>query len=239
MNVTQYGLQDCYKRAFNAIVDAYYQGGRGGVTLEAATAEAQNAVLSQSYLRLEQPIVASNSQIFFPILNNQSGGVSVNARPTEIRLSQQDSFFCSNIAIYIARASSTTDTAFFPQTYPNPVTFPLGGLVSGTGDAPLYNFYNGFMKITINKSVIVPNYPIDNFLQIPQTQLTAATNSPETQLDMSQVALWEPNINFVGTKSSDITINMPAGILTANLDTNTYVIIKIQGILAQNVTLMS
>lgn len=236
MRTSQFGLTDCFSRAFNAIVNANV---RGGMSLQDATNEAQNAVLSQSYLRLEQPIVAGTNTLFFPILNNQSGGANLTSRPTEVRLAQQDSFFCSSIAVYIARASGSTDVTFFPQTYGNPVVFPLGGLVSGTGDSPLSTFYNGYMKITINKSVIVPAYPVDNFLQIPQTQLTAAANSPETQLDMQEVSLWEPNINFVGTKSSDIQIIMPAGILTANLDTNTYVIIKLQGILAQNVTLMS
>ena len=235
MRVSQFGLTDCFSRAYNAIVNANM---RGGMSLQDATAEAQNAVLSQSYLRLEQPIVASNNTMFFPVLNNQAGGANASARPTEVRLSQQDSFFVSNIAVYIAKASSTTDTTFFPNTYPNPIVFPLGGLLTG-GSSPLSALYNGFMKITINKSVIVPAYPMDNFLTIPQTQLTAATNSPESQLDMSEVALWEPNINLVGTKSSDIQIIMPSGILTANLDANTYVIIKLQGILAQNVTLMS
>lgn len=235
MRVSQFGLTDCFSRAFNAIVNANV---RGGMSLQDATAEAQNAVLSQSYLRLEQPIVASNSILFFPILNNQSGGANAIVRPTEVRLAQQDSFFCSNIAVYIAKAASAADVAYFPNTYPNPVVFPLGGLLTG-GGSPLQTLYNGFMKITINKSVIIPAYPVDNFLQIPQTQLTAAANSPESQLDMSEVSLWEPNINFVGTKSSDIQITMPAGILNANLDANTYVIIKIQGILAQNVTLMS
>lgn len=236
MRVSQFGLTDCFQRAFNAIVNANMA---GGMSLQNATADAQNAVLSQSYLRLEQPITASNNTIFFPILNNQAGGANATARPTEVRLSQQDSFFCSNIAIYIARASSSGDTIFFPVTYPNPIVFPLGGLISGTGDMPLMALYNGYMKITINKSVIVPAYPMDNFLNIPQTQVTAAANSPETQVDMSEVSLWEPNINFVGTKSSDIQIVMPSGILTANLDSNTYVVVKLQGILAQNVTLMS
>lgn len=244
MQVTQYGLQDCYKRAYNAIVEANLA--QMGVTMANATpsqlqnanAQAQNAVLSQAYLRLEQPIVASQNTILFPILNNQTSGGSGAIRPTEVRLSQQDSFFCSNISIYLAKAASTTDVAFKLETYPNSVSFALGGAVTGNS-APLFTFYNGYLVITINKSVIVPNYPVNNFLQIPQTQLTAATNSPETQFDPSQVSLWEPNINFVGTKSSNISIVMPAGILNAALDANTYAVIILQGILAQNVTLMS
>ncbi len=172
------------------------------------------------------------------MLDTQQQGASGVVRPGEVRLAQQDSFFVSNLAVYIAKAASATDVSFFPNTYPNPVTFPLGGLIAG-GSAPLYTFYNGFLKITINKSVIVPNYPMTNFLQKYQTQLTAATDSPEDQLDMSDVSLWEPNINFVGTKNTNIQVIMPGGILQANLDANTYAIIIAQGMLAQNVTLMS
>jgi cellobiose-specific phosphotransferase system component IIB len=69
--------------------------------------------------------------------------------------------------------------------------------------------------------------------------LTAAANSPETQFDPGESVLLEPNINFVGTKSNNLQVIMPAGILTGVLDTFTYVVMVIQGILAQNVTLMS
>jgi hypothetical protein len=237
MKVTQYGLQDCYQRAFNAIVAANMSG-PGGLSLQDATIEAQNAVLSQSYLRLEQPIVASSNTLFFPVLDTQQQGASGVTRLTEVRLAQQDSFFVSNIAVYIAKAASATDTSFFLNTYPNAITFPLGGLITG-GSQPLSTFYNGLMKITINKNVIVPAYPMTNFFQRYQTQLTAATDSPEDQIDFSDVALWEPNINIVGTKSNNIQIVMPNGIAQANLDANTYAVIILQGILAQNVTLVS
>jgi hypothetical protein len=141
--------------------------------------------------------------------------------------------------MYIARAQSATDVAFELLTSPNAVDFPLGGLITGSS-APLWTLYNGFLKVTINKSVIIPNYPLANFVYIPQTQRLAVTaNAQISQLDPNIVALFEPNINLIGTKSNNFQINMPAGIVTANLDTNTIVILSMQGVLAQNVTLMS
>jgi hypothetical protein len=235
MKVSQYGLQDSFQRARNAIMTAYIN---SGMSAGDAEKEVQNAVLAQSYLRLEQPIVASQNTLVFPILTNQGGGSNATPRPTEVRLNQQDSFFASSLQVYLAKAISATDSTFELQTYPNPVTFPLGGLVA-TGSAPLYTFYNGFLQVVVNKSVIIPNYPLSNFCQIPQTQLTAAANSPETQFDPGESVLLEPNINFVGTKSNNLQVIMPAGILTGVLDTFTYVVMVIQGILAQNVTLMS
>lgn len=219
--VSQYGLAESFKRAKNGLISAFTSDGK--MSMQQAAKEAENAVLSQSYLRLEQLITAGTTLIKFPILVNQPG-----QRATEVRLNQQDAFFVNNIQFYIALASSATANTFAPMTYPNPVTF--------AASVQLYQLYNGFLKITINKSVIVPNYPMTNFLQIPQTQLTAATNSPLTQFDPSVTSLWEPTINMIGTKQSDITIEVPS-IITP--DAFTYGIFILQGVLAQNVTVMS
>lgn len=223
--VSQYGLAQSFARAKASLIAAYTSG-PNAMTYDQAKQEAENAVLSQSYLRLEQPLVNTTTLFKFPILNNQTSTQPI--RPTEVRLNQQDAFMCNNIQIYIALASSAAAVNFVPKTYPNPVTFAAA--------AQLYTFYNGFLKITINKSVIVPNYPMTNFLQIPQTQETAATNSPGSQFDPTISSLWEPTINFIGTKQSDISVEVPA--LFAP-DANTYGIIILQGVLAQNVTNMS
>ena len=233
MNVNQYGLQQSYLRAYNAIVQANIN---GGMSTKDAQIEADNAVLSQSYLRLEQPLTNSASNFTFPILVNATQNNNAT-RATEVRLAQQDSFFCSNISFYIALAASATDTAFRLQTFPNVNIFPTGAAGLETV-SPLNTLYNGFMQIIINKSVIVPNYPLSNFLQVPQTQRVSTTAGLQSnQFDPSAVSLWEPNINFVGTKSSNITVVTPGNI--SAVDANTYMVIVIQGVLAQNVTLMS
>lgn len=219
--VTQYGLQDAFMRAKETLRKA-------GLS----EAEIDNAVLSQSEIRLEQLLNITQNSFQFPILVNAAGTAPV--RPTEVRLNQQDAFFCSNISIYLAKAASAADTAFDLDTYPNIVTFPVGGVVP----APLNTFYNGQMRIVINKSTIVPNYPIYNFYQVPQTQRVAtATPAVASQFDPAQVSLWNPTINFIGTKQNSIFLDLPSNI--SAIDTFVYAVIKCQGILAQNVTLMS
>src|ERR1700744_5555247 len=102
--VGQYGQREVFKRAYNAIIAAYMA---GGASMQEAQASANNAVLTQSYLRLEQPIVAGPTFFNFPVLNNQtSQGNAI--RPTEVRLALQDSFFVSSFALYVAVAASTT-----------------------------------------------------------------------------------------------------------------------------------
>lgn len=218
--VSQYGLQAAFDNAKRTLRNA-------GLS----EADIENAVLSPSELRLEQLLNTTQNVYQFPILDNASGAAAI--RPTEKRLTQQDAFICNNIGIYLTKAASATDTAFALETYPNSVTFTTGGAVP----APLNTFYNGRLNITINKSQIIVDYPIMNFYQVPQTQRTGATNTPATQFDPAQVGLWQPTVNFIGSKGNIITITLPSNI--SAIDANTYAIIKFQGILAQNVTTVS
>lgn len=187
----------------------------------------KNAVLTQSFLRVITPLATTATLFNFPVLNNQTGsGLSV--RPDEQRLAQQDAFYVSKVYVYIMKASSATAINWVPNTYPNTVTYP-------TGAASLYAFYNGKLTVIINNSVIVPAYPMSQFLQVPQTQLTAAANSPIDMFDGTLMQPWEPNVVFVGTYNSQIQIILPGNIGT--IDANTFAVVECQGVLAQNVAL--
>lgn len=219
--VSQYGLQAAYENAKKTLRNAGLD-----------ERDIDNAVLSPSELRLEQLLGTTANVINFPILDNASGSAAI--RPTEKRLAQQDAFICNNIGIYLAKATSATDTAFNLDTYPNIVTFPVGGVVP----APLNTFYNGRLNITINKSQIIVDYPVMNFYQVPQTQrIATATPAVASQFDPAQVGLWQPTVNFIGSKGNVISITMPSNV--SAVDTFTYIVIKLQGILAQNVTTVS
>ncbi len=189
----------------------------------------QNAVLTQSFIRLIQPLAINQSVFSFPVLNNQQGsGTAV--RPDEQRLNLQDAAFVYAIQVYIAKASSATATNWIPETYPNVIVFP-------TGASSLYQVYNGKMIININNSVIVPAARMMGFLNIPQTQQTAAlgTGISQDQLDGSVLPPWEPNIVFAGLYNTVIDIKLP-GAMTA-VDATTLCIIECGCILAQNVCL--
>jgi hypothetical protein len=230
--VTQYGLQQAFQNARQQIYEANLPGGTEvGATpaqITYAKNEAANAVLSQSNLRLVQPLLPNLNLFNFPVQVDQPPVSSA-----EIRLQKQDAFFCSNIAFYITKAASATDVSYQTLTYPNVVTWPVGAGVGG-----LYTVYNGEMVITINKSVIVPAYPMLNFLQIPQTQNIAAIVGQVNQFDPAAVSLWEPTINFIGTKQNQFQIQLPAN-MTAAIEAFTYGIFELQGVLAQNVTIFT
>lgn len=192
-----------------------------------------NAILSQSYLRFEQPLNNTATQFTFPILNNQTtSGQSIRA--TEKRLNLQDAFYVSEIAVYLTKAASASDSAFVLKTYPSPVTF-------ATGAASLGAFYNGLLQIAVNNKVIVTGMDLTRFLQVPQTQLTGATNSPIDEFDgandRSSFYALEPNIVLNGQKNSQVVITLPSNIAT--IDANTYAVIVVRGVLAQNVTVVS
>ena len=212
---TQGGARLVYKNAQDALV-------RAGVN-------PQSAVLSQSYLRFENTLATTKTSYDFGVLNNQT--ISGQAQtPTEQRLNLQDAFYISEIMVYVAKAASTTDASFKLCTYPSSQVFT-------TGATSLYTLYNGILSLTVNNRQIVPSSDLQKFLQTPQTQQTAATNSPIDQFDGAWANVVEPNLVLIGSKNSLFNITIPSAFST--LDANTRVIILCRGILAQNVTVVS
>lgn len=212
---TQGGARLVYKNAQDALV-------RAGVN-------PQSAVLSQSYLRFEHTLSTTKTSYDFGVLNNQTIGGS-SQFPTENRLNLQDAFYIAEIMVYIGKASSTTDASYKLHSYPNSVTF-------ATGAASLFTLYNGILSLTVNNRQIVPTSDLTKFLQVPQTQLTGAANSPIDQFDGAWATVVEPNLVLIGSKNSLFNITIPSAFTT--LDANTRVIILCRGILAQNVTVVS
>jgi hypothetical protein len=240
MQVTQYGLQEAFKRARQQIfianlpeeaqVTGYMTctGGASPTQIQSAFNAASNAVLSQSYLRLIQPLVHNLNLFNFPVQVDQP---AVN--PGEVRLQKQDALFASSMAFYLGLGTTATDVSYPPLTYPDAVNWPVGSTAGG-----LYTVYNGSLVLTINKSVIIPNYSMRAFLQIPQTQNIAAVVGQVNQFNPSEVALWEPTVNLIGTKQNVWQLQLPAN-MTVVVEANTWGIFDIFGVLAQNVTLFT
>jgi hypothetical protein len=190
-----------------------------------------SAILSQSYLRFENTLSTTKTSYDFGVLNNQTiSGQSQT--PTEQRLNLQDAFYISEMMVYIAKASSATDASFKLSTYPSPTVFTTSGAA-----AALYTLYNGVLSLTVNNRQIVPASDMQKFLETPQTQATAATNSPIDQFDGSFATVVEPNLVLIGSKNSLFNITIPSAF--AALDANTRVVILVRGVLAQNVTVVS
>lgn len=191
----------------------------------------RNAILSQSYLRFENFLSTSKTSYDFGVLNNQN--ISGQAQtPTENRLNLQDAFYVSEIMVYIAKAASATDSSYKLETYPSSQVFTTVGAA-----AALYTLYNGNLALTVNNRQIVPHSDLVKFLQIPQTQQTAAVNSPKDQFNGNYSSVVEPNLVLIGQKNSLFNITIPSAF--AALDANTKVVIVVRGVLAQNVTVVS
>lgn len=187
-----------------------------------------NAVVTQGYLRLIQPIATGQQVINFPVLQNQTGAGNAT-RSDEVRLPQQNAFFVGQMYFTIFKGASATDYAVRPQTYPNAQTF--------TSYLPMYGIYNGRLNVQIDQSVIARAYSMRKFLNIPQTQQIAADGATAnvTMFDGTAMMPWEPNVVFPGTAQIEVSVILPASLGT--IDANVYGCWDFFGVEAQNVCL--
>jgi hypothetical protein len=197
-----------------------------------------NAVLSQSFLRLETGLVAGNTQYKFDVLVNEN--TQTTNFNTQLKLNLQDSFIVSQIGIFVASPASATDASYRLLTYPNKTVF-------GANATALNTIYNGYMQLTINQRTIVPNWDLYKHLDVPTTQqntvtggYAAAAISPavlaDDQNNGDDFGFYpcEPNLVLVGSKKNELTITLPAGLATVNA--NSRLVVVFRGILAQNTT---
>lgn len=185
--------------------------------------------LTQSYIRLEQPLAAGPTIFNFPLLANQG-----NPFNTEVRLNLQDSFVISQIGIFVAGPTSTTDAAFKLYAYPNFFLFAANA-------APMQVLYNGKLSISVNNNVILPAWDIQRHWVTNQVQQNAAIAAAvfQDEYNGSEDGYYscEPNLVLVGSKNYQISIQIPAGI--ASVLANSRVAVVFRGILAQNSTVVS
>lgn len=183
--------------------------------------------MTQSYLRLELALAANQTNYNFQILN-QTTGSQFN---TEKRLNLQDSFVIAELAVLIAKPSSSTDSNFELDTYANTVKYTNAGAMNA--------LYNGELQAKINNDVVLPGWDLQRHFYRPQTQQTAAANSPLDQKRLAEDAFYavEPNIVCVGSKNTQFSIVLPQAL--SAVDANSRVILLMRGILAQNSTVVS
>jgi hypothetical protein len=185
--------------------------------------------LTQSTLRLEQPLVTTSPIYTFPISITAQG--AQNPFLTEIRLQQTDTFVPTQIAVGFGNAVNTADIAFKYIPYPNPFLFPLGF-------AAMQTMYNGQLKFQINNYQYLYGWDLLRHYFVPETQATAApgAGSPVDQLDLSSDSFYpmQPFILFNGLQNLSMQAVLP-GSITA-VDATTRMIVLLRGVIAQNST---
>jgi hypothetical protein len=197
----------------------------------------EQAILSQSYLRLEVVAQTNRTSYQFGVLiNDQPQG---NApRINENRLNLQDAFYVGSVGIYTALASSAAATDYTYDTFPNRFKYTTAG-----AETALNNFYQGVMSLTVNNRVITPSWSVMRHLNVPQTQQTNALGAGVAldQFDGAEYTQYacEPNWVLIGSKNNQLQIQLPAAIGTLTAGKTTILAIELRGILAQNVTVVS
>lgn len=194
------------------------------------------AKLTQSYIRSEILINNTNAvfQVQTLINQNNNAGTIYN---TERRLALQDWFITSAIGVFLAVPASSTDGAYRYYTYPDPNVFST----SGAG-AAAQALYNGFLSLTIDNDVVVPEWDLSRHFKIPNQQYaanayyTTSAINYQSEIDGDTDGYYpvEPNWIFNGASNLDFKINMPQAIVT--VQTNSRIVVIQHGIKAQNVT---
>lgn len=194
------------------------------------------AVLSQSYLRLEVALSTTNTLYQFPILVNDTttGAAQFN---TENRLQLQDAFYASQMGLFFCVPGSSTATNFQLCTYPNSSIFSASNTATS-----LFNWYNGTMSLTVNNRQILPSYDLYRHYNVPQQQQAADADYTSSGIDYrdeqsgaeSGFYPVEPGIVFVGSKQNVLQVQLKTAM--AAVESNSRAVIIFRGHLAQNVT---
>jgi len=195
------------------------------------------AVLSQSYLRLEVSLSTSITNYEFPVLVNGTSSSSTSATNTEKRLQLQDAFVCSSLFIGFAFPSSTTASNFQLVTYPNASIF-----TSSNTATSLFNWYNSTLSLTVNGREIVPAYDVYRHYSVPQQQTTANADYTSSAINYKDQQSGadsgfypiEPGWVMVGSKQNTLQVQLATAMQA--VESNSRAVIIMRGHLAQNVT---
>lgn len=187
------------------------------------------AILTQGYLRFEQPMVVGQTNILFPILVNQSTGGQFN---TEQRLNLQDAFVSSEVAVFLFAPTSATATGTPLLSYPNANTFTT------TTQAAAETIYHSYLTLSVNKQVLVPFWDVWRSYLVNQTQqiAPASATAAQDQLSGRDDVFYptEPNWVLIGSRSNQLSLVMPNAFGT--VIANTRIVVYVRGCLAQNCT---
>lgn len=198
--------------------------------LEGEGLNVEKAVLTQSYIRLEQAMVTGQTNIQFPILVTNSPGGQFN---TENRLTLQDAFVLSELAMFLYTPSSATATNVPLLSYPNTTLFSVAGSA-----AAAETIYHSYITISVNKQVVVPFWDVWRSRLTNQTQqsVAIAAGTAQDQLSGRDDVFYptEPNWVLSGGRGNLITLVMPNQF--AAVTANSRIVFFGRGVLAQNVT---
>jgi hypothetical protein len=217
---------------FNRILGEYK---RSNADAKAAGVRAPGIpILTESSLRLEQPITAATTVYTFPVLAGEVAGGATTVLGTETRLQTNDNFHVREVGIYLAQLVAATDTDFRLHTYPNEVELVAAPAIT------YHQLYNGSMNISVNQVNVLTNYRISKHYMVPQTQrlsVAAAQNRDQINLEEDGLIELAPSIMLSGAYTNNIQVSIPGAITGAIAGNLTRIVIIFDGLRAQNAAL--
>jgi hypothetical protein len=194
--------------------------------------QVENAKLTQSYLRSEVALSATQAAYHIPLLVNDTQNGAVRA--CENRLNLQDVFIPNEIAVLIGVGSATTSKPIL-YSYPNATIF------TSATDTDLWSIYNGKLSLIVNNDQVLPSWDVLRHYKAPAIQELAAlyyASSPTQldELDLSTDGFYavEPGFVLSGGNNNQMTLQAPGA--PATVLANSFICVQIRGILCQNIT---
>jgi len=198
------------------------------------------AVLTQSYLRSEVAMSATQSQYQLPLIVTQNNGATQFA--TEKRLQLTDVFLVSSINVQVAKPASATDAGFKLFNYGNQTVFSTTTCAEAIDGA----YANGFLSMLIDNQQVLPAWDLDQHYCAPRTQQAAVIYySGATAIEQVDsrdgsndgIQLVEPNFVLAGNFNIQLTLNTIASM--SAVESFSRWVVRFRGILAQNCSKIS
>lgn len=199
-----------------------------------------NAILTQSFLRAEVAMSASQSQYQLPLIVTQNNGATQFA--TEKRLQLTDVFIVSSINVQAAKPASSTDAGFKLYNYGNTTVFSTTTCAAAIDGA----YANGFLSMLIDNQQMLPAWDLDQHYCAPRTQQssivyysggTAVTTQDSRDGSNDGIQLVEPNFVLAGNFNIQLTLNTIQSM--SAVESNSRWVVRFRGILAQNCSKIS
>jgi hypothetical protein len=205
----------------------------------AAQTGAPLASLSESFLRFET-LLSTQNKISFNVKENQGTIIA-----TENRLSLNDAFIITHMALFVKKVASATPTVV---QHANAVLYPYRNpsVFDGTNDANIDGLYNSTLSLAVNNVTYIPAMNTFSFKRVPNAQqgnINAAIAGPVTYTTATDE---RPNSLFgyvetdlivlTGSQNINIDIDLPTGWsgTFAESSESNYAVLMVAGYLAQN-----
>ncbi len=160
-----------------------------------------NLICNQDYFRSEQAIANGTTSYGFPTWQKTMDGTRATY-PLQQGVADKDLFVGITMGMYLDnRVLASAQVKL--QSYPSYQAFN-----ANTGNlAALYAFFNGFITLTVDRTVYIPRVSTSDFLVIPQTQASSVQNENQFSITSTE-RLFDPYFLLSGQNTNTLVLNV-------------------------------